>query len=170
MQPFDLDLPDGIHPELGLLFASLEDGTREWLGEIGEPGIDTVCWQPAPGSYSIGGLILHLCEAEVWWLQTVGLGREMSAEQLSLYMSEAIDQDNGNWPEPPRQPFEWYLNLYREVRKQSLELIREVNDPSRNYQRPNSTVSYRWILAHLVQHDSYHGGQAVMLAQLKPRV
>lgn len=170
MTSFDLETPADIHPELGVLFAALEDGTREWLGEIGEPDIETVCWQPAPGSYSIGGLMLHLCEAEIWWLKTVGLGREMTKDELTLYMSEQIEQYEGQWPAPPAKPFSWYLELYRDVRRQSLGFVRELNDPGKLYQRGEHEFSYRWILAHLVQHDSYHGGQVVMLAQLKQRI
>jgi len=32
-------------------------------------------------------------------------------------------------------------------------------------EHPNGEYAstYRWIVAHLVQHDSYHGGQAVLL-------
>lgn len=171
MKRYDVEPLADMHPELGLLMAAMNDGTREWRENLGRVGVDTVCWQPYPGGYSIGGLILHMCECEAWWVEEFALGRKLGKADLELWRSKDIQQMRGQWPTPPRKPIRWYYDRHDEVRDRVIRAVREHNDPAKEHAMGREhRFTFRWILAHLVEHDSYHGGQAVMLAQLKKRL
>jgi len=161
---YDIKPSPEVHIEIGILIASLQDSTREWLDELGTPTPEALVWQPFPGGHSIGGTILHIAATEVFWLQTVGQGGGADRSQPAVVYDDQLDQDNVDWPVPPSQPFEWYRDILELQRAESIAMIAAHNDPLRVYERPSgNSMTYRWILAHLVEHDAYHGGQAVLL-------
>ncbi len=90
----------GVHPTYGALLGALQDGTTEWLMEIGEPTEEAIIWQPWPNGSSIGGQMLHIASVEVGWLQHYCLGTPKTKEQSILFMDELRDVDGGIWPTP----------------------------------------------------------------------
>jgi uncharacterized damage-inducible protein DinB len=159
----------GYHPEIGLLLALLQDGTKEWLNEMGawmgtegDPSMETITWQPYPGSYSIGGIVLHIAAVERIWFEQAALNSPLSDADRKLYLTAETDVDAGKWPSPPRENWAWYVNLLGQARQKSIETLKEFTDPDRVV----DDVSLRWIVGHVAQHESYHGGQAVLLNEL----
>ena len=104
MQYDDVPNLPGYAPEIGLLLSALQDNTREWRQELGTPSEDAIVWQPFEGSHSIGALILHMIEVEVWWLEEIGAGRPIEPAEAEELMSEQIKQESVSWPTPPREP------------------------------------------------------------------
>ena len=164
--------PSAEHnPELGLLFASLEDGTREWRGELGDVSIEQLVWQPFPGGHSVGGLLLHIADVEGWWIETVLAGRERSEEEVRQMLSEETKQSSVEWPTPPAEPFAYYDEILQSVRRRTRETLREFPDAAARVRYGDENeFTPRWILSHVVQHDSYHGGQAVLLKLMHERM
>jgi uncharacterized damage-inducible protein DinB len=157
----------GYHPEIGLLLASMQDSTREWRENLEEPSVEAIVWQPAPNAYSIGGLLLHLIDCEDSWFYDFLAGNEREPEEVALLLSRQTIQDEGIWPTPPAQPLSWYYELHDRVRSRAFEALKGI-EPSRVYQRrrPEYTATARWVVAHVLEHDSYTGGQAVALYEL----
>jgi uncharacterized damage-inducible protein DinB len=165
---YDLHSPAELHPELGLLWATLEDGSREWLENMEPaPTRDAMTWQAYPNSPSVGGILLHMISADKFWISEVALGEELDETHPARAYDVEVDQDSVKWPAPPDQPWEWYLNLYQEGRKGLLESLKRVSGPEKVLTRPSgNSFTVRWILAHLVQHDSYHAGQMIALNEM----
>lgn len=166
MHRYDLEGRHRIEGELGVLVAALEDGTREWRGELGEPSDAAVVWQPFPNGPSIGGIILHMAGCEWYWLNKFVSGEPEPGDDPAITYDGTLDQDAVQWPTPPAKPIGWYFDVLSERRAKSIEMIRNHGQPERVYSRHDCEVTYGWILAHLVQHDSYHGGQAVLLHEM----
>ena len=166
MEHFDVEPVAGYPQEYGLMLAILEDGTREWMGEIGEPSEDAIVWQPVTGGYSIGAILLHIAYVEVAWFESGILGRKISDKDAALYMVDETDVDNGVWPVPPRKPWAWYKQLLHDARARTFKSVLDFPDPASSFQGRTSTMTCRWTVGHVIQHDSYHGGQAVLLAML----
>lgn len=165
MAHFDVEPIPGYEPSVGLLLASLADSTREWRGELGEPPIEAIVWQTGEGMQSIGGQLLHLIDVEVWWFETFSAGLPPNAEEMELLKSKQTVVDDNLWPTPPAHPIGWYYDLHDKLRNRAWEAIRSI-EPERVYQGREHSFTFRWILSHVVQHDAYHGGQAVLLHQL----
>ena len=164
-----IDVPPlpGYKDPYGLLCAVLQDGTNEWRWEL-DPGLDAdaMVWQPEPGMHSIGAVILHIIAVEVFWIERFVLGLPADEAERSLLMSGDTDVDEWRWPVPHRQPLSWYLELQDRVRARTLERIKEWPDPESTKELDGSLRSARWVLGHVIQHESYHGGQAVLLSRL----
>jgi uncharacterized damage-inducible protein DinB len=167
MRLFDVaPLPD-YHPEIGLLLSAMQDSTREWRDNLGDPPVEAITWQPSPQGYSIGALILHLIDAEDFWFCNFVGGQERKPEDSALFLSDELDQYEGQWPAPPEQPIQWYFDLHDRIRIRTFAALQGI-EPTRQFDRPERNRKYtlRWIVAHVLEHDSYTGGQAVALHEL----
>lgn len=169
MKRFDLPPTDGFHRDLGVLLATLEDSTREWRENLGQPRVEAITYQPWPESYSIGALILHIIDVELYWFESFVAGIRGKKADAVLLMSEEVHQYGGRWPVPPAEPIEWYYDLHDRYRTRAIEALRN-QDPDRIIPRKTAEFSVRWVVAHVVEHDSYHGGQAVLLHEMWKRV
>ncbi|OGF56917.1 MAG: hypothetical protein A2Z21_07395 [Candidatus Fraserbacteria bacterium RBG_16_55_9] len=165
----DVKPAKGTDPQLGMLTAMLEDGTREWREELGEVPDDAVVWQPFPNGHSIGAILLHIADVEVHWIETVAAGKPRSPEELKLFLSDETDQEAVQWPKPPARPLLYYFELHNGVRQRTLKTLKQFNNPeqiSARQRRDGSSWEFtlRWILHHVITHEAYHGGQAVLLS------
>jgi uncharacterized damage-inducible protein DinB len=159
---YDLSFPIGLDTELGILAATLIDGTREWKEQLEFPAPEAVSWQQYAYGPSIGGLILHIVRCESYWL-SMALDLDEDKFDPAFIYDSSVDQSIHHWPPPPKESIEWYYQLHEKQRTRSLERIARHNRPNSIHSRRDESFSFRWILAHLVQHDSYTGGQAVLL-------
>lgn len=169
----DVPLVAGLNVQIGLLIAMLDDNTNNWRGELGEVSQETVVWQPFPGTHSIGGLLLHIADVEANWIHEVGAGALRSEEELSALLSRETQQYQVQWPIPPTQPLSWYYAQQDAVRTHTRKLITALNDPehvgTRQTAQNKTEFTLRWLLHHVLTHESYHGGQAVLLSILHER-
>ena len=157
----------GYQEPYGLLCAILQDGTNEWRGELARDlSEEALVWQPYPGAHSIGAIILHILDAEVFWFERFALDVPADTEEQKLLMSDETDVDGWQWPVPPRQPLSWYFALQDRIRARTLESIKRwpPADTARDLHGHPRTM--RWVLGHVIQHEAYHGGQAVLLSRL----
>ena len=168
---FDIEPASGLPTEYGLLAAALQDGTREWREELGDVPDEAMYWQPFENGHSIGALILHMVDVEAFWIETVALERERSQEELKELLSDEVDQYAFNWIVPPKKPLAYYYEIQDRIRDRTLQSIRHLPEPSTVIEREGWSYSttIRWILNHVVAHESYHGGQAVLLKALWER-
>ncbi len=163
---FDVSPLPGYPLEYGLLLASLEDSSREWRGELGEVPQPLMSWQPYRHAPSIGANLLHIAFVEAWWVESFCLGGEVPTELDSKISLEGTSVDNLMWGTPPDEPLSYYFDLLDTVRQRTLEFVKEFPEPESVKANNWGTMTLRWVLAHVVQHDSYHGGQAVLLKYL----
>ncbi len=165
---YDVAPVPGFDPQIGLLLATLNDSTREWRENLEEPSPEAICWQPAADFHSIGAVILHMADCEAYWFEEFAAKQERTEEEMKLLLVRETDQDNVKWPAPPNQPIEWYFELHDRIRARSLLAIKSMT-PEQIFPGSRASYTLRWIVAHVVEHDAYHGGQAVLLHELWKR-
>ena len=162
------------NPEIALLLAEMEHGTRKLRGALGEVDEEAIIWQPYPNAHSIGAILIHNAGCEVGWLHQVAAGITLEEDpEAKLMGGETIDQFAEIWPAPPRKPLAWYYEQQDAIRKQTLELLSQMDDPTQQRPitwSPNNHVSIRWMLHHVTEHEAYHMGQAVLLAMMQKRL
>ena len=166
---FDAAPLAGCQSDLGLLAAVLQDGTREWRWELEGVTEDAIVWQPFPGGHSIGALMFHIIEAEVFWVEMICKGMPADEALMKEIMSAEIKQDEIQWPTPPRKPISYYFGLHDQVRARMLEHIATLQDPAEVKDRKDHDVTVRWVLGHIIQHEAYHGGQIILLNEIFKR-
>ena len=154
----------GYQEPYGLLCAILQDGTNEWRAELDRNLSDAaVIWQPAPGMHSIGAILLHIIAVEIFWFEKFVLDLPYDAVEMKQLMWDETEVDEWRWPAPHRKPISWYFELHDRVRARTLESIKQwpPADAVRGDEERQRTM--RWVFGHVIQHEAYHGGQAVLL-------
>ena len=160
----DVEPVAGLDSQAGLLLAMLDDGTQEWRKELGKVPEEAVAWQPFPQGHSIGALILHIADVEDFWVRHVLAGRRRSPEELQAVLSKETHQYGVRWPTPPQQSLTWYFEQHDRVRTESRRTVQMLADPEHVGRRGQREFTLRWVLHHVITHEAYHGGQAVLLA------
>lgn len=165
---YDVAPLPGFEPVIGVLAAALEDSTREWRGELEAPPIEAIVWQPFAGGHSIGGLLLHMADCELSWIEDTAAGWEVGPERYAEFDPFGPVPSSRPWPAPPAEPIEWYFAKADAQRRRTLEALAELREPDamRFVESWDTEFSVSWIVNHVVQHDSYHGGQAVLLHEI----
>lgn len=163
----DLDVEDNDHQQLGLLLAMLDEGTKEWRSELGDVPQETITWQPFEQGHSIGSVLLHIADVEAFWIQEVAGQEKLTKDMLELFMTLDIKQDDVKWPIPPSEPIEWYWEVCDNVRRTTHDLVQKLGDPLMSASSDSQNFyTLRWLLSHVIAHESYHGGQIVLLKLL----
>ncbi|MBX3119859.1 MAG: DinB family protein [Fimbriimonadaceae bacterium] len=162
---YDLQIPDGFDPQVALLLGALQDSTREWRDNLGKPPVEAIVWQPYPHAHSIGAELLHMADTDAYWFETFAAGKARPRGEIKRLMVDQTKIYGAKWPEPPREPIEWYFDMMDRIRERSVEALRGLSADTL-YERKTFSCTLRWVLAHVVEHDSYHGGQAVLLHEL----
>lgn len=165
---YDIAPLPGFEPSIGLLAASLQDSTREWRGELESPPIEAIVWQPFAGGHSIGGSFMHMIDCEISWIEDTAAGWDVDPARFKELDPFGPTPADGAWTPPPAEPIEWYLAKFDAQRKRTLEALAELREPDamRYVEAWDMEFSVRWIVSHVVQHDAYHGGQAVLLHEM----
>lgn len=168
METFEVKPVPGAPEPYGLLAAILEDGTREWRWEMDQDlGPEAMVWQAYPGGHSIGSVILHIAGVEVGWFERFVLGKDRDPADFELFKSGETDVDNWTWPEAYAEPLSWYFDLHDKVRARTLAALGDWPAADTVIDRGGGRAfSAGWVFGHVIQHESYHGGQAVLLQKL----
>ena len=165
---------EACNDEIGLLLGLLEAGTQNMRRELGEVDEEALLWQPYPNSHSIGAILIHVAACEAGWLHLVAAGQETPLDLEERMMGgPSIDQYAGLWPAPPRRPLSWYYEQHDEIRTRTIALVRELLNPDEVCSvvwSPNRSCTVRWILHHVIEHEAYHLGQAVLLSLMRERM
>jgi len=156
----------GLDPQVGLLLSMLDDGTNEWREELDDMDVteDMLVWQVFDGGHSLGGIILHIADVEAAWIHAGAAGLDRSPDELKTLLSEETQQLNVDWPAPPRKPLSWFFEQHDAIREKTRKILHDLNDPEMIAAHKRYQFTLRWILHHVLTHEAYHGGQAVLLA------
>jgi len=156
---------EGYHPEIGLLLATLEDSIRTWRYELGPLPVEAMVFQQRDQGHSLGAVMLHMADAEAYWFEQVVGGKSRPRGEHKLLLSRDVHQYGGRWPVPPAMPLEWYFELQDRIHKRAISALLD-QLPEREIERAERVFTVRWIVAHVISHDAYHGGQLVLLRDL----
>jgi uncharacterized damage-inducible protein DinB len=163
----DIRMPQAASADVSLLLGLLDQTTREWREELGTVPDEAVVWQPFPGGHSIGAVILHIAYVEAMWIHKVGAGHALSREQIETLLPEKTHVYDILWPIPPDRPLSWYYAQADAVRARTREIVAALDDLERVSSHADfgdEEFTLRWLLGHVIAHEAYHGGQAVLLS------
>jgi uncharacterized damage-inducible protein DinB len=122
------------------------------------------------GAHSIGGLVLHIGEAEWFWIQMVVSGHQLTEEDKKAPYWDILDDVEA----VARNGFttEFCLQEVEKIRNQTRDVLFSFNDKDLDriihYERQDKPTEHnlRWILHHLVDHEAQHKGQILMLKRI----
>jgi len=171
----DLQLDPDLHPRVTLQFAQLED-VRADLKTLAERWEDFELDEPVvPGFLNPGALLLHIAEAEHWWVRVVLAGQGEGEQGGSLpeeaLFPFAIDEEgNAVAGEKPLSDYLVVLEVTRNWTRDFLVGL-DADDLGKEYAFTATdggeyVFTLEWVLHHLVEHEAHHRGQLALLRRL----
>lgn len=159
-----------LKPQLSLLWWMLEDVRKVTLRGIEGLTKEQLFQPPIEGEYSIGAYLMHLAEAEVYWLQVISGSKVDVDIKEKIYYGKWFDPSKGE-VEDPKKPLEVkeYLEALREVRELLRNYIFTMKDIElegivvQKWEGGEEKIPKKWIIYHLIEHEAHHRGQMMML-------
>ena len=160
----------GVATGIGYYLGGMEE-VRGQLNVAVKTIPDDLIGKPAfLGAHSIGGLVLHIGEAEWFWMQMVVSGHQLTDEDKKAPYWDVLD----DLERVAREGYtaEFCLREIEKIRNQTRDVLFAYNDKDLEriitFTRKGETTEYnlRWILHHLIDHEAQHKGQIFMLKRL----
>lgn len=170
MRPRVLTPHPGLSTGIGYYLSGMEEVRSQVIDAVKDIPDDLIGKPAFLGAHSIGGLVLHIGEAEWFWIQMVVNGHQLTEEDKKAPYWDVLDDVET----VARHGYstEFCLSEIEKVRNQTRDLLFSYNDKDLEriiyFQRPDkpSEHNLRWILHHLVDHEAQHKGQILMLKRL----
>ena len=153
-----------VLPEVATYINMLKQSTGEWRGMLGTNVTPAqISHQAYAGAHSIGAVLLHMADSEAIWTMEVLEGGAVPAALKEELLADQTDVWNGKWPVAPSEPLAYYYEKQDRIREHTLRVLAGLTDIDKEVTAWGNTFTIRWILGHMVSHDSQHGGQAILL-------
>ena len=160
----------GLSTGIGYCLAGMEEVRRQVEVAVKDIPDDQIGRPPFLGAHSIGGLVLHIGEAEWFWMQMVVAGHELTEEDKTAPFWDVLEDVDA----VARKGYttEFCLSEIDKIRNQTRDVLFSYNDKDLEriitYERHGETTEYnlRWILHRLIDHEAQHKGQILMLKRL----
>lgn len=163
----ELKSVEGYSPKIGVIVYMLEDLKDRITEQVKDLDQSQTDFMYDAKANSIGALIMHLVSTESYY-QTMTLeGREWTKdEQKKFGIAGEINEKVKNILKG--QPITFYLDLWNQVRKKTLKLLKTKDD---NWFTSNieEGLNYHYIWYHVMEHSANHMGQILTIKNRLPK-
>lgn len=170
MRRFVLTPHPGLATGIGYYLSGMEEvreqvrtAVKDIAGEpLGKPAF--------LGAHSIGALVLHIGEAEWWWMQCNVAGHKLTAEDAKAPYWDVLDDPEGF--SGKGYTAEFCLQELDKIRNQTRDLLFGYGDKDLErivtveHRGETREHNLRWVLHHLIDHEAQHKGQILMLKRI----
>ncbi len=159
----------GISREIGFYLSGMEETRAELREAFFDLTSEELARRVLPNAHQIGGLVLHLGEAESWWIHSIVAGKELDEEAKQFaHWNDTTETDFAEKGYSAKDCIE----RIDEISRMSREILAEFSDEDLermfgfDKKDKRIEVSLRWVLHHLLDHEATHKGQIMMLKRL----
>lgn len=158
---------EGFTPQIGTLIAMLNNLSKRVEYAVQKLDIRKTDHLLDEKANRIGALVMHLAAAEVYYQVYTFENRGFNEEEKKKWQL-GFDLGKKAQEEFKGKPIEYYLGIYKEVRKKTIEELGKRNDDWLEQMRPGSTMNNHFAWFHVMEHQSSHLGQILMLKKRIP--
>jgi uncharacterized damage-inducible protein DinB len=162
----------GFPHEIGFYLAGILDIRRQWRNVVDDLTKEELAAKILPEVQPIGTLIIHIAEAEYWWMQCVVEHKEFTDEIRQMMHHDLWFEDFA----AKELDVEYCLGVVDKVHQMTLETLSKFSDEDlerffiRDYQDKKGEFSLRWILHNLYDHEATHKGQILMIKRILRKI
>jgi uncharacterized damage-inducible protein DinB len=161
----------GLSTGIGYYLSGMEEVRQQVRVAVTGIESDAFARPPFLGAHSIGALVMHIGEAEWWWMQCNVAGHQLTEEDRNAPYWDVLE-DPEAFAQHGYTP-EFCLLELDKIRNQTRDVLFSYGDKDLEriitVERRGEAFEYslRWILHHLIDHEAQHKGQILMLKRLK---
>lgn len=170
MSTHTLTPTEGLTSAIGLLFAGMEEVRGQLDKALQGMTTEDIGKRAVPGAHSIGAIMLHIAEAEWWWMQCVVSGHKLTPEDRQAPYWDVLKHPDAFAAKGFSAEF--CVEQASKIREQSRGILAGFSDEDLErifvFERRGVVHEHtlRWILHHLIDHEAQHKGQILMLRRL----
>lgn len=164
-----LEPMSGFSREIGFYLSAWEKTRAELREIVSDLTEEELARRITPEAHQIGGLILHLGEAETWWIHSVVAEKELDEEAKKFaHFYDTTETDFADKGYSAAECIERIDETSRRSREILAKLTDEDLEKTHGYERDGKRVEagLRWIFCQLIDHEANHKGQISMLKRL----
>ena len=158
---------DDYTPQVGTLVSMLNDMKSRVERTVKDLSVEELDYLMDDKANRIGSLIMHLAATEAFYQVYTFEGREFNKEEEKMWGTalslgdEAREKYQGN-------DVKYYLDAYTKVREKTMELMKEKDDAWLAELNAAGNMNYHWGWYHVMEHQSSHLGQILLLKKRLP--
>lgn len=160
----------GLSTGIGYYLSGMEEVRSQLVDTVKDIPDDLIGKPAFLGAHSIGALVLHIGEAEWFWMQMVVSGHQLTDEVRKAPYWDILDDVDAVARNGYTAAF--CLAEAEKIRNQTRDVLFSYSDKDLEriiiFERPDKPPeqNLRWILHHLIDHEAQHKGQILMLKRL----
>ncbi|WP_299433853.1 DinB family protein [uncultured Aquimarina sp.] len=159
------DLRNKYTDEIGTLIFMLQSVGKRMIKAIQELSVQEIDYLPDDKINSIGALIMHILATETYYHVYTFENRGFNQEENEKW-KDALELGEKTQRLYKDLTIDYYLDAYYEVRQKTIQEFEKLNDKWLKITPPKSVQNNHHNWLHVMEHQSYHLGQIVMLKKL----
>jgi hypothetical protein len=130
-------------PQIGTMVYTLEDLKTQLSSTVKDLSVESTDFLPDATAHRIGSRILHLAAAEKYNQVLTIEGREFNATEQARWQL-ALELGDAAREEIVGQPISYYLDIWDEVRQETLSLLEQQDDQWLNTKVAGTNLKRKW--------------------------
>jgi len=153
---------EGFSEHIGVTVSMMEDLKSRITSSVENLTLEETDFLLDENANRIGALILHLAATEKYYQVYTFENRGLNSEEKEIW---DIAQNLGNDARAKikGKPIKHYLDIWDEVRKESLRLLKTKDDKWFKSKVPFGNMNNHWAWYHVMEHQANHMGQIRMI-------
>lgn len=156
--------PKGYDTQIGNIVSMLEDLKERVTRSVVNLSQDETDFLLDNNANRIGAMILHLAATEKYYQVYTFEGRGYNGEEAKFW-NTPMDLGAPAREKLVGKPISYYLEIWDEVRKETLRLLKTKDDKWLNSNVPYSSMNNHWAWYHVMEHQGNHMGQIRLIAK-----
>jgi uncharacterized damage-inducible protein DinB len=150
----------GYSPQIGTTISMLEDLKKRVTNSVANLTLEETDFLLDEEANRIGALILHLAATEKYYQVYTFENRGFNAEEKKKWET-ALNLGNSARNSIKDKPIDYYLQIWDEVRKETLRLLKTKDDKwfESKVEIKKSNMNNHWAWYHVMEHQANHMGQ-----------
>ncbi len=163
---YEVKPEEGYTPQIGIMVNMLEDIKNRITDMTQNLNQEEVDFRFDEQANSIGALIMHMVATEAYYQVQTLEGRPWTEEE-AVYWAMAENLNDKEREEFQGKPISYYLDAWNEIRKKTLEGLKEKDDAwfASNVE---DSINYHWVWFHVLEHSANHMGQIALVKNRLP--
>lgn len=156
---WNLRIDKKFSPKVGLIHSMLEENRFKLKRMVKSLKPKHLAWQPDKDTNSVGTLLLHIAEAELFWMQEVIAGKPLTKKQKQEFRCDLYGGQNTSQIE--KHPLKFFFAKLDKVRAYTGRVLGKLRDKDLDqvHRSEKERITNGWILYHLIEHEASHFGQ-----------
>lgn len=149
---------NGYSPQTGVIVSMLEDLKSRVTQSVENLNQDEVDFLLDKDANRIGAMIFHLAATEKYYQLFTFENRGFNDKEKEKWLIPLELGDSAR-DELINKPIQYYLDIWNDVRNETLELLKTKDDKWLNSKVKKTNINNHWAWYHVMEHQANHMGQ-----------